>query len=421
MRTLWMVLFLLGPAIFSNSAAAPQTAQPADRAIVLHAMRVLNVEAGTVELDAVVIVRDGKITDVGPASKIKIPKGAQVIDLGDDTTLLPGLIDAHVHLAWGPPQDGAMPGVSEALATLRAGFTTVRNLGSTGRADLALRDAISAGKIPGPRIIAAGTPLGAKGGVCDQVFRGEGQANGAEAITAKVREVLAAGIDVVKLCAGGGVMPGAADATAIEYSEEEIRAIVAEAHQRGKKVAAHAQGPAAILNAVRAGVDSIEHGAGINEEAARLMRGKKVSLVATLYRLDFALENAEKRGAPPANLDCLRAARAAAHDNVRRAIALGVPIAVGTDATVIPHGLNARELAVLVKLGMSPAGAIRAATIGNAALLGLAAQIGSIARGKSADLITVEGNPLQDITALERIRFVMKDGKVIRNDPRVQP
>ncbi len=151
------------------------------------------------------------------------------------------------------------------------------------------------------------------------------------------------------------------------------------------------------------------------------MRGKKVSLVATLYRLDFALENAEKRGAPPTNLDCLRAARAAAHDNVRRAIALGVPIAVGTDATVIPHGLNARELAVLVKLGMSPAGAIRAATIGNAALLGLAAQIGSIARGKSADLITVEGNPLQDITALERIRFVMKDGKVIRNDPRVQP
>lgn len=395
-----------------------QTRQPpSERAIVLHAARMLNVETGTMELDMVVIVRGGKIIDVGPVSKLKIPKGAQVIDLGDDTTLLPGLIDAHVHLAWGTPQDSVLPGTEEARATLRAGFTTVRNLGATSRADLALRDAINSGKIEGPRMIAAGTPLSFKGGVCDQVFRGEGTADGVAGVAARTREVLDSGADVIKLCAGGGVMPSAADADATEYSEEEIRTIVGEAHKRGRKVAAHAQGPAAILNAVRAGVDSIEHGAGMNEETAKLMRDKKVFLVPTLYRLDLALENAEKRGAPAANLERLRAARNIALENVRQAIALRVPIAMGTDATVIPHGLNAREFAVLVRLGMSPADAVHAGTIRAAELLGMSDRLGSIARGKLADVVTVEGNPLEDVAALERVRFVMKAGRIHRNEP----
>jgi imidazolonepropionase-like amidohydrolase len=384
---------------------------------VLHALRLLNVETGAVEMDAVVIVRDGKIVDVGPAAKLKIPKGAQVIDLGDNSTLLPGLIDAHVHLAWrAAPPGGALPGADEARATLRAGFTTVRNLGSTGRADLTLRDAIHAGKTEGPRMLAAGTPVSFPGGVCDQVFAGEGTATGVGGVAVKTREVLDAGADVIKLCAGGGVMPAAGDATAVEYAEEEIRAIVAEAHARGRKVSAHAQGPAAIGNAVRAGVDSIEHGAGINEDAARRMREKGVFLVPTLYRLDWAVERAEQRGGAAANLERLRANRDAARANVRKAIALGVPIALGTDATVIPHGSNAREFAVLVELGLSPLDAIRAGTIRNAELLGRRDRVGSIGRGKMADLIAVDGSPLDDVTALERVHFVMKDGKVVHHD-----
>ncbi len=371
----------------------------------------LDVESGAMHRDAVVVVRDGIIRAAGPATEIAVPPDAEVIDLGE-TTLLPGLIDAHVHLAWGPAQ----PGADEAAATLRAGFTTVRNLGSTGRADLALRDAIRDGTLSGPRMLAAATPVSFPGGVCDQVFQGEGTANGAAAVAARAREVLDAGADVIKLCAGGGVMPSPADDAAVELSEEEIRTIVLAAHERRKKVAAHAQGPTAILNAVRAGVDSVEHGAGINEEAARLMRQKTVFLVPTLYRLDFALEAAEKRGAPPATLQRLRANRDAARANVRKAIALGVPVALGTDATVIPHGLNAREFGVLVELGLSPLNAVRAGTIWAAELLDLRAQIGSLAAGKSADIVAVEGNPLEDIRALERVRFVMQAGRVVRND-----
>jgi len=405
------VSLLLVPTAVPNQQVPPSP----ERAIVLHAMRVLNVEAGTIELDAVVVVRGDTIVEIGPAARVTIPKGAQVLDLGGNSTLLPGLIDAHVHLAWGPAQpSGTLPGADEARATLHAGFTTVRNLGSTGRAGLALRDAIVTRKLPGPRMLAAATPVSFKGGVCDQVFQGEGTASGVAEVVAKTREILDAGADVIKLCAGGGVMPGATDAAAIEYSEEEIRAIVAEAHKRGKKVAAHAQGPAAILNAVRAGVDSIEHGAGINEEAARLMKEKGVFLVPTLYRLELAVENAEKRGAPAANVERLRANRDAAYENVRRATALGVPVALGTDATVIPHGLNAREFSVLVKLGLSTPEAIRAGTIRAAELLGMRDRIGSIALRKFADLVAVDGNPLDDVTVLERVKFVMKGGVVVK-------
>jgi imidazolonepropionase-like amidohydrolase len=288
----------------------------------------------------------------------------------------------------------------------------VRNPGSTGGADLRLRDAIQRGEARGPRVLAAGAARGAPGGACDRVFAGEGRAAGVVEVRKRAGEILDSGADLLKLCAGGGVVAREADAGNIEYSEKEIRAAVEEAHRRGKKVAAHAQGPAAIANAVRAGVDSIEHGAWIDEASASLMKQRGVFLVPTLYRLDWQIENAEKTGATPETVQGLRDARRATHEHVRKAIALGVPVAFGTDATVYPSGLNARELAVLVELGMTPLAAIQSATLGAARLLGLQDRLGVVEPGMLADLVAVDGDPLADVRALEKVRFVMKAGRV---------
>ncbi|HSC78341.1 MAG TPA: amidohydrolase family protein, partial [Candidatus Acidoferrales bacterium] len=342
-------------------------------------------------------------------------------------TVLPGLIDAHTHLTWDPqsqrttPPDIAVPhepliGARTARLTLLAGFTAARNLGSTGFSDLALRDAIAAGDVPGPRLRAAGTGMGIPGGVCDAVFQAGGTAQGAEAVTQKVRDLTRAGADTIKLCAGGGVLATPRDAEAVEFSEEELRAIVTEAHQGGLPVAAHAQGQEAIRRAVAAGVDSIEHGGLIDEEIALQMKQKKIYLVPTLYRLEWRLENAEKRGIDPAQLERLRQAVTANQENIRRAIRVGVPIALGTDATVYPHGLNARELASLVRVGLSPLEALRAATLNAAELLRWSNDIGSLEAGKYADLIAVAGDPLQDITVLQEVKFVMRGGRLYRNE-----
>jgi imidazolonepropionase-like amidohydrolase len=384
--------------------------------LVVRAARLLDVDTGETVRDAAVVVADDRIRFVGPASLIEPAAAARVLDLGD-RTLLPGLIDAHVHLAWGrPTTPGEIVGAEDARRTLLAGFTTVRNLGSTAGADLALRDAIEAGTVEGPRMVAAGTPLGAKGGVCDQVFQGEGVANGTLAIRAQVVRTIRAGADVVKVCAGGGVLPTEKDDAEVEYSEEELRALVEEAHGHGRKVAAHAQGPKAIAAAVRAGVDSIEHGGRIDEASAGLMKERGVSFVPTLYRLSWVLEDAERQGAPPERLDRLRKARDDAEQRARRAIAAGAPIVVGTDATVFPHGLNVRELAVLVRLGMSPLNVIRAATVRAAALLDRGDRLGRLAPGFLADMVAVDSDPLEDVGSLERVRFVMKGGRVVRDE-----
>lgn len=390
------------------AAAGPQR-------VVVRAGGVVDVEAGVIRSDQTIVIEDGKILSVSGAA-VKMPPGTPVIDL-TRATVLPGLIDAHTHLAWqaaaGAPA-AAQPGTDEARATLQAGFTTVRNLGSTGRADVRLRDAIAEGRIAGPRMLAAGPGIGAPGGACDQVFGGEAVARPDTDLAALVGRIVAGGADVVKVCAGGGVIsaqPGTA-----ELSKEQLSAIVAAAHGRGRKVAAHAQGPEAIANAVAAGVDSIEHGAFISPESAAEMKRKGTYLVPTLYRLDWALEQAKAAGAPAPRLATLEKARDEAHAHVRAAIAAGVPIALGTDATVFPHGLNARELAVMVELGLSPADALRAATVRAARLLGLEREVGALSPGLRADLVAVDGDPLRDVRALERVRFVMKDGRVIKNE-----
>ncbi len=393
-----------------NGGRSPQPALTVVRAGAL-----LEVESGRLIPDAVIVIEGERIREAGPADRIKVPAQARVIDLSR-ATVLPGLIDAHVHFAWRSARgafDGA--GAEEAQTTLRAGFTSVRNPGSTGRADLALRDAINAGRVLGPRMLAVGPALGLPGGVCDQVFAGEGAVAGVAAVRGKAREILGSGADFIKLCAGGGVIPSARDREAVEYSEAEIRAIVEEAHKAGRRVAAHAQGPDAIARAVRAGVVSIEHGSLLDEATAGLMKQRGTFLVPTLYRLDWSLENAERQKAPEARVSALRLARDSARASVRLAVKAGVPIALGTDATVYPHGLNAREFVVLVELGLSPLDAIRAATTHAAELLGWSGKVGTVRPGAFADLIAVEGDPLTNIRALENVQFVMKGGDIVLN------
>jgi len=379
--------------------------------VVIQAKWMIDVETGALHQNPVIVIRDGKFAEIGTTGTISIPEGATTVNLGN-STLLPGLIDAHAHLAWKQADQDKQAGEEEALKTLLAGFTTVRNPGSTGKSDILLRDSIQQGKLIGPRILAAGPALGTKGGVCDRVFAGEGVVNDKTEATNLVAELARQKADLIKFCAGGGVIPGDQDQATTELDGALIQAIIVEARRHGMKVAAHAQGPQAILSAVREGVDSIEHGGLINEEAAILMKEKGTYLVPTLYRLDWLVENAEKTAADPKTLETLRTSRTLVFEHIRKAIELDVPVAFGTDATVYPHGLNAREFSVLVKLGMSPVKAIQTATIHAAKLLGLADQIGQIKAGMSADLIAVNENPLQDITALERVHFVMKEGKI---------
>jgi len=366
---------------------------------VIRAKAMLDVRAGVMREHPNVLVRGDRIASVSFGTKFKLPAGAKVIDLGD-AVLLPGLIDAHVHLAWAPADGDELvkPGINkqaanDARATLRAGFTTVRDLGSTKHADLLLRDAIARGELEGPRILAAGPGLGAPGGACDVVFGGEAVATDAAGFAKRTEEVIAAGADVVKVCTGGGVVAAGPNAKA-DLTVEQVQAIVDVARKHGLKVAAHAQGEKAIEVAVDGGVASIEHGGFITPRVAEKMRSKNVVLVPTLYRLTL-------RNAPT---------RETQEKMFADAMKAGVPIVLGTDATVIPHGENAHEFAVLVRLGMSPLDAIRAATTNAAKLLGRD-DIGEIAKSKRADLIAVSGDPLRDITTLEHVTFVMKDGK----------
>ena len=417
MRGLLLVLALGELACPARAPGPPSPGAPA-ATVVVKAARLLDVEAGRwIERPAVVISGD-RVLAIEEHGAAKDRESATIVDLGD-ASLLPGLIDAHVHLAWGGQGAGAdLPGAAEARTTLLAGFTTVRNLGSTGGADLRLRDAIANGTVVGPRMLVSGPGLGSKGGVCDQVFAGEGVIAGAEEARSRVERLTADRVDVIKVCAGGQVIPAPVrDLTSTELSLDELKAVVEAAHGHGLRVAAHAQGPAAISAAVEAGVDSIEHAGLLDRETIDRMLAHKTVLVPTLYRLDWVLEQQEKQNAPPAALERLRDGRERARTGLAEAIRSGVPIVVGTDATVFPHGLNARELAVLVEAGLSPLEAIRAATTRAAALLGWSDKIGTLAPGKLADIIAVDGDPLTDVTTLERVRFVMLGGQVILNGP----
>jgi imidazolonepropionase-like amidohydrolase len=297
----------------------------------------------------------------------------------------------------------------------------VRNVGAEGYTDVALRDAINAGDVPGPRMLVSGPALGITGGHCDNNLlpyeyhhTDEGVADGVEQVQKKVREVIKYGADVVKICATGGVLSKGDNPQAAQYTLEEMKAIVADAHRLGRKVAAHAHGAQGIRWAAEAGVDSIEHGSYIDDDAIAVMKQHGTYLVPTLYLGDWFLENAERLHIPDFLLVKAKEVMPAARRNVAHAFSSGVKVAFGTDAAVYPHGLNAHEFAVMVKLGLSPLAAIQAATVNAADLLGWSDRVGSLDPGKYADLIAVQGDPTKDVTTLERVKFVMKGGEVVK-------
>jgi imidazolonepropionase-like amidohydrolase len=404
--------------------AAPTFAQP-PAPVVLRAARWLDVSAGQVRAPAIVVVQDGRITGVGG----EVPPGARAVDLGD-VTLLPGLIDAHTHLTgdlegdWVTrgvrelPADAALRGARNAKRTLEAGFTTVRNVGGAGFADIALMKAIDAGMVPGPRMIASAHPLGITGGHCDAtgwapgILEGgpeEGIVDGVDAAIRGVRYQIKHGARVIKICATAGVLSFDATVGAQQLSDDEMQAIVEETARHGLKVAAHAHGTQGILEAVKAGVASVEHGSMLDDETIALMKKKGTYLVPTAYLLTAMPLNL----LPPPIAAKAKQIIPLAQESHRQAIKAGVKIAFGTDAAVYPHGLNAREFAVYVGYGMTPIEAIRTATIAAADLLGVGDR-GTIAPGQLADLVTVPGDPLKDIKVMEQVSFVMKGGIVVR-------
>lgn len=394
--------------------------------VVLRAARMLDVVSGKMLENPAVVVEDGKIIDVNPD---RTPSGAMEIDLGD-MTLLPGLIDLHTHLVYeiggdwvtrpvtDLPADDAFRAAKNARITLMAGFTTVRDVGSRNFVDVALGLATDEGFIPGPRVVPSGYALGITGGHCDitgfapGILEGtaeHGIADGPDEVLKAVRYQIKHGAKVIKICATAGVLSFEESVGAQQFSDEEMRVIVEEATRHGIKVAAHAHGTEGIKAAVRAGVASIEHGSILDAESIQLMKEHGTFLVPTTYLVDAIDLNA----LPPAIRAKAEWVLPRARESLRTAIREGVRIGFGTDAAVYPHGDNAREFSVLVKLGMSPLEALRSATLHAAELLDVSDR-GVIEAGRFADIIGVPGDPLEDISVTERVAFVMKGGTVYR-------
>jgi imidazolonepropionase-like amidohydrolase len=426
-RVLGLILALAGLAALASAQEAPQPGA----IVAVKTGHLLDVRSGQYRQGQIILIEGDRIKSVGPASEVAIPAGAKVIDLSN-RTVLPGLIDCHTHLTFSPftgayralsisvPRE-ALLGARNARVTLEAGFTTVRNVGADGFADVALRDAINAGDVPGPRMLVSGPPLSITGGHADENllapefhYSADGVADGVPAVMAKVREDIKYGADVIKFMATGGVLSQGDNPALAQYSPEEMNAIITTAHGLGRKVAAHAHGALGIRYAVMAGVDSIEHGSFIDEEDIQLMKQRGTYLVPTLYLMDWFMENYQKMGLTENMLAKARVVMPAARENISHAMHEGVKIAFGTDAAVYPHGLNAHEFPVMVKLGMTPLGAIQASTINAADLIGWTDRVGAIEPGKFADLVAVEGDPLQDVSVLEHVDLVMKGGEVVK-------
>ena len=402
------------------------------RRVAIHAGHLLDVKSGKTLNDQIVVVENGKIVSSTPAAEAKVPSDAMRIEL-PNATVLPGMIDAHTHLTMDPkfgyetlaisvPRE-ALIGAKNARATLLAGFTTVRNVGASGFSDVALRDAINAGDVPGPRMLVSGPALGITGGHCDNNMLpseyhavGDGVADGVAAVQHKVRENIKYGADVIKVCATGGVLSLGDNPQHAQYTLEEMKAIVADAHRLGRKVAAHAHGAEGIRWAAEAGVDSVEHGSYIDDPAIAAMKEHGTYLVPTLYLGDWMIDNAGLTRLPAPLLAKAQEVIPAARKNIAHAFASGVKVAFGTDAAVYPHGMNAHEFAVMVKLGLTALQSIQAATVNAADLLGWSGKVGTLEPGAWADIVAVDGDPLKDVTTLERVKFVMKGGDVVRNE-----
>jgi imidazolonepropionase-like amidohydrolase len=427
-KRLTLTVCLLG--IAAAVAAQPPTS-PSSKRTLVRAGHLLDVKSGKLLDTQTIVVSGDTIQSIAPTAQIAAQPDDAVVDLGA-MTVLPGLIDVHTHLTMNPDFDPfrevistdakeAINGVVNARTTLLAGFTSVRNVGANGYVDVDLRDAINSGQIAGPHMLVSGPLIGITGGHCDDnllPFRyhavGDGVADGIPAVQHMVRQNIKYGADLIKICATGGVLSKGDDPQASQFTLEEMQAIVADAHRLGRKVAAHAHGAQGILWATEAGVDSIEHGSYIDDEAIAEMKKRGTYLVPTLYLEDWMVE---KGNLPPFYHQKMIDVSAVAKNNIRRAIQAGVKIAMGTDAAVYPHGLNAHELNVYVnQMGMSPLAALQTATINAADLMGWSAKTGALEPGKWADIIAVDKNPLDDIRALQDVKFVMKAGVVYKNE-----
>jgi imidazolonepropionase-like amidohydrolase len=404
-------------------------AAPSAKRTLVRAGHVLDVKTGKLSDAQTIVVVGDTIQSIAPSASVTAQPDDTVIDLGS-MTVMPGMIDVHTHLTGNPDFDPyreltstdakeAITGVANARTTLMAGFTSVRNVGAGGYTDVDLRDAINAGQIPGPHMLVSGPPLGITGGHCDDNLLpiqyhqvGDGVADGIAEVQHKVRQNIKYGADLIKICATGGVLSKGDDPQASQYTLEEMQAIVADAHRLGRKVAAHAHGAQGILWAAKAGVDSIEHGSYINDAAIAEMKKDGTYLVPTLYLEDWMIE---KGHLPPFYEQKMKDVSKVAKANIKRAMQAGVKIALGTDAAVYPHGLNAHELDVYVnQMGMTPLAALQTTTINAADLMGWTAKTGTLEPGKWADIIAVEKNPLDDVRVLEDVKFVMKGGVVYK-------
>ena len=397
---------------------------------LIRAAHLLDVHTGKLLDNQTIVVVGDSIQSIAPTAQAPARPTDKVIDLGP-LTVLPGLIDVHTHLTGNPdfdpykelastPSKETIDGVVNARTTLLAGITSVRNVGADGYTDVDLRDAINSGEIEGPHMLVSGPPLGITGGHCDENLLpvqyhvvADGVADGIAQVQHMVRQNIKYGADLIKICATGGVLSKGDDPQASQYTLEEMQAIVADAHRLGRKVAAHAHGAQGILWATQAGVDSIEHGSYINDEAIAEMKKRGTYLVPTVYLEDWMLE---KGNLPAFYHQKMLDVSAVAKANIKHAIQSGVKIAMGTDAAVYPHGLNAHELDVYVnQLGMTPLAALQTGTLNAADLMGWSQKTGALEPGKWADIIAVETNPLIDIRALQNVKFVMKAGVVYKN------
>jgi imidazolonepropionase-like amidohydrolase len=423
------------------ATAFGQAQKTASKTYVLKAARLFDGKSNALVTPGVVVVTDGKIVAAGTSAAI--PAGAEMIDLGD-ATLLPGFIDAHTHLTMMYSEDykqerldplektiaeRALDASVNARVTLMAGITTVRDVGSSDYLDVGLRNAIRNGKVPGPRMLVTVHALSATGGHCDfsQGFREglfghesgplEGVVNGADQGRYAVRLDHKYGADMIKVCATGGVLSPTDDVDTPQLTQEELNAIVDEAHALRRKTAAHAHGAEGAKRAIRAGIDSIEHGTFLDDEALDMMKQRGTFLVPTLMAKQGLQERIDKGiYIPPAILAKAKVAIASIHQTFQRALAKGVKIGLGTDAAVYPHGRNVEEFHQMTDLGMKPIDALKAGTSMDAELLGLADKIGTLEAGKIADVVAVPGDPVQNIRQTEHVFFVMKEGVIYKND-----
>lgn len=422
---------ILGAVVASLFIALPFASVLAEEITVIKAGSLFDSQSGKVIRDAVIVVEDDRITAVGGAGT-QIPEGAEVIDLSS-SFVLPGVMDMHTHIVgnldsyfyagyFQSPHRATIGGVVNAEKTLLAGFTTIRNVGADDFADVALRNAINAGEISGPRMVVSGPGLGITGGHCDNNSlnssfeeRSDGVADGPWEVRAKVRKNVKYGADLIKFCATGGVFSKGTRVGMTQYTLEEMQAIVDESHTHGRKVAAHAHGNEGIKRAIIAGVDSIEHASFLDREAVQMGIDRGTFFALDIYNTEYTLEMGAANGVPEENINKEREVGTIQRQSFTLAVKMGAKVVYATDSGVYPHGDNGKQFARAVRFGMTPVQALMSATSLTAELLGWEDSVGEIAPGMYADIIAVHGDPLEDISEMEDVDFVMKGGVVYKS------